>query len=162
MRALLLVLTLHASEALTLGARKNDKDAAAVDAARASSTPPTAPPTSNAQPADAADADAAGDATLQPQHTDADATTPLAVWEPSASFVEEMRAHLARRRQRAEADLIGPAKVGLVRAAVGAVARFFRSDYLRNVSRSLLLVLLLWTWYVVNTKTYLPPVYEDD
>ena len=79
----------------------------------------------------------------------------------NGGIVSDMRAHLQRRRQREGADLISAARGGAIGSAVAAVGRLLRSRYLRNVRRSMLLALSMWSWYVFNTKTYVRPEYED-
>eukprot|EP00962_Isochrysis_galbana_P015664 scaffold4498_cov119-Isochrysis_galbana.AAC.24 len=78
----------------------------------------------------------------------------------SNSIVEDMRAHLDRRRLRENADLI-TSRRGLFGSVVATVNAILRSRYLQNVRRSLLLAVSMWSWYVFNTKTYVKPEYED-
>ena len=53
-----------------------------------------------------------------------------------------------------QADLIRP---GLIRTVID----FWNSEYFRNVKRSLALFMGAWLWYVLNTKTYIRPEYDD-
>ena len=78
----------------------------------------------------------------------------------TASIAADMRAHLGRARKRMQADLIGSDRNILVQAVMGVVD-FFRSTYFRNVRRSLAVFMGAWLWYVLNTKTYTPPEYDD-
>merc|ERR1712224_977475 len=72
----------------------------------------------------------------------------------SADIIADMRAHL-----KAEADKSSKSK-GLFGAAANAL-NFFHTDYWINVRRSMSMFFLAWFWYVFNTKTYIPPEYED-
>ncbi|KAL1514596.1 hypothetical protein AB1Y20_003690 [Prymnesium parvum] len=84
-----------------------------------------------------------------------------AEWAAEASAIAaEMRAHIARAKKRMQADLIGSDRNLIVQGVVGVV-NFFRSKYFRNVRRSLLTFACAWLWYVLNTKTYTPPEYDD-
>ena len=38
---------------------------------------------------------------------------------------------------------------------------FFRSEYFRNVRRSLGLFFGAYVWYITNVNTYTPPDYDD-
>jgi hypothetical protein len=80
--------------------------------------------------------------------------------ERSTVIVEDMRAHLDRRRLRENADLI-TSRRGFFGSVVATVSAILRSRYLQNVRRSLLLAVSMWSWYVFNTKTYVKPEYED-
>lgn len=82
-------------------------------------------------------------------------------WDTAnADIVGDMRAHLGRRKLREGADLITSGR-GPLGSVVAAVSGVLRSRYLRNVRRSLLLAVSMWSWYVFNTKTYVRPEYED-
>ena len=86
---------------------------------------------------------------------DSEAPAPSAEWQAAtAGIAADMRAHLQRRQKKAEADLIGPS---LFRRVID----FFGSQYFSNVRRSLALFLGAWLWYVLNTKTYIRPEYDD-
>ena len=78
-----------------------------------------------------------------------------AEWEAaSEEIARDMHAHLKRREKKEEADLIG-------RSPIGKVFDFFGSKYFRNVRKSLGIFMGAWVWYVLNTKTYIQPEYED-
>ena len=80
---------------------------------------------------------------------------PSAEWQAAnAGIVADMQAHLKRREKREEADLIG-------RGPIGRVLDFFGSQYFRNVRKSLGVFIGAWLWYVLNTKTYIQPDYEE-
>ena len=76
------------------------------------------------------------------------------------AIVEDMRAHLGRRKLRENADLI-TARRGPLGAVISAIQGILQSRYLRNLRRSALLAIGMWSWYVFNTKTYVRPEYED-
>ena len=68
--------------------------------------------------------------------------------------------HLDRRRKKAEADLIGSQR-GPVERVLFGFTDFFRSEYFRNVRRSLGLFFGAYVWYITNVNTYTPPDYDD-
>ncbi len=72
-----------------------------------------------------------------------------------------MRAHLGRRKLLEGADLITSKRRGPLGALVAAVSSVLGSRYVRNVRRSLMLFVAMWSWYVFNTKTYIRPDYEE-
>ncbi|KAL3915162.1 MAG: hypothetical protein SGPRY_007349, partial [Prymnesium sp.] len=78
----------------------------------------------------------------------------------TAAIAADMRAHLARAKKRMQADLIGSNRNIVVKGVVGVI-NFFKSEYFRNVRRSVLVFSCAWFWYVFNTKTYTPPEYDD-
>ena len=80
--------------------------------------------------------------------------------QKTAAIIGDMRAHLLRRHNRAEADLIGP-KHGPIKGALVGVVDFFRSRYFRNARRSIALGIGAWLWYVFNTNTHVPPEFDD-
>ena len=71
-----------------------------------------------------------------------------------------MRAHLNRTKKRAEIDLIREQR-GIVARFVFGIGSFLQSDYFNNVRKSFGLLLSGWLWYVINTKLYTPPEYDD-
>ena len=75
-------------------------------------------------------------------------------------IVADMHAHLDRRRKKAEADLIGSQR-GPVKRVLFGFTDFFRSEYFRNVRRSLGLFFGAYVWYITNVNTYTPPDYDD-
>ena len=107
-----------------------------------------------------------------------------AEWQAATpGIVADMRAHLERRQKSEEvgwlplqprasqprgdglttlcvcttceqADLIGK---GPIRQFVD----FFRSQYFRNVRQSLGVFLGAWLWYVLNSRTYIRPDYDE-
>jgi len=84
-----------------------------------------------------------------------ESTGPSAEWQAANDgIVADMNAHLKRREKREEADLIG-------RSPIGKVLDFFGSQYFRNVRTSISLFIGAWVWYVLNTKTYIQPEYEE-
>ena len=86
--------------------------------------------------------------------------SPPAEWaEKSSAMLSDMRSHLQRRRKRADADQI-LGRGGLF-APFFAIVDFFRSEYFMNVRRSFSILLGTWFWYVLNTRTYTPPEYDD-
>jgi hypothetical protein len=93
-----------------------------------------------------------------PDHVEPAASSEWAA--ATTTIADDMRAHLARARKRMQADLIGSDKGPLTKAFLG-VTGFFRSRYFRNVRRSLTVFVSGWLWYVLNTKTYTPPEYDD-
>ena len=89
-----------------------------------------------------------------PEGDDAPAAA-SAEWDAAnAGILNDMRAHLKRREKKAEADLIG-------RSPIGKLVDFFGSQYFRNVRKSVGIFLGAWFWYVLNTKTYIQPEYDE-
>ena len=85
----------------------------------------------------------------------------LAEWlAATPGIVADMHAHLDRRRKKAEADLIGSQR-GPVERVLFGFTDFFRSEYFRNVRRSLGLFFGAYVWYITNVNTYTPPDYDD-
>ena len=72
----------------------------------------------------------------------------------TAGIVADMRAHLERRKKTEMADLIG-------KGPVRQFLDFFRSQYFRNVRRSMGVFLGAWLWYVLNSRTYIRPDHEE-
>ena len=92
---------------------------------------------------------------------DDDAPAPSAEWlAATPGIVADMHAHLDRRRKKAEADLIGSQR-GPVERVLFGFTDFFRSEYFRNVRRSLGLFFGAYVWYITNVNTYTPPDYDD-
>ena len=54
----------------------------------------------------------------------------------------------------AQADLIG-------QSPIASVFAFFRSKYFSNVRKSISIFMGAWIWYVLNTRTYIQPEYDD-
>ena len=80
---------------------------------------------------------------------------PSADWQAAnEGIVKDMHAHLKRRKQSEEADLLG-------RSPISKVLDFFGSQYFRNLRKSVGIFVGAWFWYVLNTKTYVQPEYED-
>ncbi len=78
----------------------------------------------------------------------------------SGRILGSMRRHLEKRRKREEADLIGENR-GLIKGTILGVFDFLRSKYFRNVRKSLGFFIAAWLWYVLNTKTYVAPEFDD-
>ena len=86
---------------------------------------------------------------------------PSAKWkEANSAIAADMRAHLKRREKKAEADLIKRSR-GPILGAILGVGDFLRSRYFSNVRKSLGVFMGVWFWYVLNTKTYIPPEIDD-
>ena len=66
----------------------------------------------------------------------------------------------ASRTQKAEADLI-VANRGPVMSVLFGFGGFLRSRYFANVRKSIGVFIGMWLWYVLNTKTYMPPEIEE-
>ena len=62
--------------------------------------------------------------------------------------------------QKAEADLI-VANRGPIARVVFGLGSALRSRYFKNVRKSLGVFAGMWLWYVLNTKTYIPPDVEE-
>ena len=75
-------------------------------------------------------------------------------------IASDMRAHLKRRKKKAQADLIVRNR-GPVAAVLFGVGDFLRSKYFANVRKSVGIFVGMWLWYVLNTKTYIPPEFEE-
>jgi hypothetical protein len=112
--------------------------------------------------------------------------TPSGEWRAAtAAIASDMRAHLERRAkvcmpararlrpslpeptaplsycsQRAEADLIVQNR-GLIKRVAFGLGDFLRSRYFANVRKSIGIFVGMWFWYVLNTKTYIPPEFEE-
>lgn len=77
-----------------------------------------------------------------------------------AGILRDMRAHLRRRQKREEADLIGHNR-GPIKGLFYDLYDFVRGSYFANVRKSVGVALAAWLWYVFNTRTYMPPEYDD-
>lgn len=87
--------------------------------------------------------------------------TPSGEWRAAtAAIASDMRAHLERRAKRAEADLIVQNR-GLIKRVAFGLGDFLRSRYFANVRKSIGIFVGMWFWYVLNTKTYIPPEFEE-
>ena len=62
--------------------------------------------------------------------------------------------------QKAEADLIVQNR-GPIASVVFGLGGFLRSRYFANVRKSVGVFVGMWLWYVLNTKTYMPPEIEE-
>ena len=84
-----------------------------------------------------------------------------AEWQATTSGIAaDMRAHLKRRQKKADADLIKSNR-GPIATVLFGVGDFLTSNYFRNVRKSLGIFAGAWVWYVLNTKTYMPPEVEE-
>lgn len=50
---------------------------------------------------------------------------------------------------------------GLVAKVVFGLGGFLRSRYFANVRKSIGVFMGMWFWYVLNTKTYIPPEIDE-
>lgn len=108
---------------------------------------------------DAPEKTAAAAATQAEPGTDAPDTS--AEWKAaSEGITADMRAHLQRRRKKADADQIKQSR-GPIGTVLFGMGDFFRSTYFSNVRRSISVFVGMWFWYVLNTKTYVPPEIEE-
>ena len=90
-----------------------------------------------------------------------DAGGASAEWQSATEGIaSDMRAHLKRRQKKAEADLIVRSR-GPVTAVLFGLGDFLRSKYFANVRKSIGVFAGMWLWYVLNTKTYMPPEIEE-
>ena len=107
-----------------------------------------------------------GDDEPTPPATSSDAAPAAAAAEGSkpseatAGIADDMRAHLKRRQKKADADLIKSNR-GPIATVLFGVGDFLTSNYFRNVRKSLGIFAGAWVWYVLNTKTYMPPEVEE-
>ena len=62
--------------------------------------------------------------------------------------------------QKADADLIKLNR-GPILTVIFGLGDFLRSRYFRNVRKSIGVFAGMWLWYVLNTKTYIPPEIEE-
>ena len=117
-----------------------------------------------------------------------DSNAPSAEWQAAnAAIASDMRAHLKRRKKvritrapvasrdhvsHPHQPLICPlsqsAKADLIKQNRGPIAKvlfgmgdFLRSRYFANVRKSVGVFVGMWLWYVLNTKTYIPPEIEE-
>ena len=90
-----------------------------------------------------------------------DVSPPSAEWQAATEGITaDMRAHLGRRQKRADADLIKQNR-GLIGKVLFGMGDLLRSTYFKNVRKSLSVFFGMWIWYVLNTKTYVPPEFEE-
>ena len=62
--------------------------------------------------------------------------------------------------QSAKADLIKQNRGPIAKVLFG-MGDFLRSRYFANVRKSVGVFVGMWLWYVLNTKTYIPPEIEE-
>ena len=77
-----------------------------------------------------------------------------AEWQAATpGIVDEMRATINKPAQAGAA-------IGLL-GMLRRIASFFTSKYFRNVRQSAGVFLGAWLWYVLNSKTYIRPEYDE-
>ena len=112
---------------------------------------------------DAPDADGDAPSPTEPAAAAADGAGERAAPSPggqTSAIADDMRAHLRRREKKAEADLIVQNRGPVARVVFG-LGGFLRSKYFKNVRKSMGVFVGMWLWYVLNTKTYMPPEIEE-